>query len=399
MIKADRHRWLSDHLQMATELVHAGVSPEPHTGAILTPIFQSTVFVQESVEHYLAKGHSYSGSANPTVSVLEAKIATLEKASIAYCFSSGMAAIVTTMASFLRQGDHCVLSHACYGTTQEVAHDLFGQLGVEFSFVDFRNIAQVEAAIRPNTKLLFSEYPTNPTLYLTDLTAVNAVAQKAGAKHVCDSTLASPMIICPLAFGVDIVIHSTTKYYDGHNMTIGGVVACASAEDGAKIFAYRNKHGSTMSPMVAFFTLQSSKTMHLRLREQSKNAQQIATFLEGHPKVQAVGYPGLASFPQAALAERQHKNGLHGGMLYLILKGGAHIRKKFLKTLYRPWSFGANLGAVESLVSCPAVMSNSNMSPAQLNGIGISEGFVRISCGIEDAQDLIHALEVTLTAL
>ena len=391
------HRWASSHLQVATEVVHAGVSPEPHTGAILTPIFQSSVFIQESIETYLAKGHSYSGSRNPTVAVLEAKIATLEKAQVAYCFGSGMAAIVTTMATFLRHGDHCILSNGCYATTQEVARDLFGQLGVTFSFVDFTNLVEIEAAIQPNTKLFFSEYPTNPTLTLTDLAAVSALAHQIGAKHVCDSTLASPMVICPLTFGVDIVIQSTTKYYDGHNMTIGGAVACASAEDGPQIFAYRNRHGSIMSPMVAFLTLQSIKTMHLRIREQSRNAAQIATFLAGHAKVEKVGYPGLADFPQKSLADRQHTNGLHGGMLYFILKGGVDTSRKFIKALRRPWSFGANLGGVESLISYPAVMSNGTMDATQLQAIGISEGFVRVSCGIEDAQDLIGALEATFS--
>ncbi|WP_243517174.1 MULTISPECIES: PLP-dependent aspartate aminotransferase family protein [unclassified Candidatus Cardinium] len=391
------HTWASSHLQVATELVHAGVSPEPHTGAILTPIFQSSVFVQDSIETYLAKGHSYSGSRNPTVSVLEAKIATLEKAQAAYCFSSGMAAIVTTMATFLRHGDHCILSNGCYSTTQEVARELFGQLGVTFSFVDFSNLSEVAGAIQSNTKLIFSEYPTNPTLSLTDLVAVSGLAHQVGARHVCDSTLASPMVICPLTLGADIVIQSTTKYYDGHNITIGGAVACASAEDGPQIFSYRNRHGSIMSPMVAFFTLQSIKTMHLRIREQSQNAAQIATFLEGHAQVEEVGYPGLASFSQKSLADKQHKNGLHGGMLYFILKGGADASKKFMKELRRPWSFGANLGGVESLISYPTVMSNGAMDASQLKSIGITGGFVRVSCGIEDVQDLIYALEATLS--
>lgn len=395
---SDTHTWANSHLQVATEVVHAGVCPELHTGAILTPIFQSSVFVQESIETYLAKGHSYSGSRNPTVAVLEAKIAILEKAEAAYCFGSGMAAIVTTMATFLRQGDHCILSNGCYATTQEVARDLFGQLGVAFSFVDFSSLAEIEAAIQPNTKVLFSEYPTNPTLSLTDLAAVSGLTHQVGAKHVCDSTLASPMVICPLTFGADIVIQSTTKYYDGHNMTIGGAVACASAEDGPEIFAYRNRHGSIMSPMVAFLTLQSTKTMHLRIREQSSNATQIATFLAGHPKVDKVGYPGLADFPQKSLADKQHNNGLHGGMLYFILKGGADASSKFMQTLHRPWSFGANLGGVESLISYPPVMSNGTMDATQLQAMGISDGFVRVSCGIEAAQDLIDALEATLRA-
>lgn len=206
------------------------------------------------------------------------------------------------------------------------------------------------------------------------------------------------MVICPLTFGADIVIQSTTKYYDGHNITIGGAVACASAEDGPQIFAYRNRHGSIMTPMVAFFTLQSIKTMHLRIRAQSANAAQIAIFLAGHAKVEKVGYPGLTDFPQKSLADRQHNNGLHGGMLYFILKGGADASRKFVKALRRPWSFGANLGSVESLIAYPAIMSNGAMDATQLQSIGISEGFFRVSCGIEDVQDLIYALEATFSA-
>ncbi|MGI2298735.1 trans-sulfuration enzyme family protein [Candidatus Cardinium hertigii] len=393
------HKWATKHLQVATEMVHAGVEPEPHTGAILTPIFQSSVFVQASIETYLEKGHSYSGSRNPTVAVLEAKIAALEKAAVAYCFGSGMAAIVTTMATFLRHGDHCILSNGCYSTTQELARDLFGQLGVTFSFVDFTNIVAIKAAIQANTKLIFSEYPTNPTLALTDLATVSQLAHQVGAKHVCDSTLASPMVVCPLEFGADMVIQSTTKYYDGHNITIGGAVACASEQDGPQIFTYRNRHGSIMSPMVAFFTLQSIKTMHLRIREQSKNATQIAAFLASHPKVEKVGYPGLLGFPQKSLADRQHKNGLHGGMLYFVLKDGADASSKFIQSLRRPWSFGANLGSVESLISYPTVMSNGTMDATQLESIGISKGFIRVSCGIEDVQDLVYALDATLNEL
>ncbi|HLP34686.1 MAG TPA: PLP-dependent aspartate aminotransferase family protein [Amoebophilaceae bacterium] len=395
-IAFDSPSWVHDRMHMDTQFVHAAVEPDPHTGAILTPIFQSSVFVQDSVETYLQKGHSYSGSGNPTVAVLEQKIACLEKGTAALCFNSGMAAIVSTLATFLKEGDHCILSDGCYGTTQEAANELFGQRGVRFSFVDFTNTAQVKAAICPATKLIFSEYPTNPTLRLTDLAAVSKLAQEAGIKHVCDSTLASPMVLRPLEFGADLVIQSTTKYYDGHNMTIGGAVVCVSLEDYNQLFAYRSRCGSMMSPMVAFLTLQSSKTMHIRLRAQSENAQYIAAFLEKHPKVARVGYPGLFSFPQKELATTQHRNGLHGGMLYFVIQGGDHARKQFLKSLQRPWSFGANLGAVESLASCPMVMSNGNMTQAQREAIGIEKGFVRLSCGIEHTQDLAAALEAAL---
>ena len=398
LLSATAHEWASDQLHPSTQFVHAGVDPDPYTGAILTPVYQSAVFVQESVETYLQKGHSYSGSANPTVSVLEKKIAELEQATAALCFNAGMAAIVATLSTFLRNGDHCILTKGCYGTTKEVAEATFGPLGVTFSFVDFSHMAEIEEAINPHTKLIFSEYPTNPTLYLTDLAAVSALAKKNNIKHVCDSTLASPVVIRPLTFGVDLVIQSTTKYYDGHNMTIGGAVACSSIADYNQIFRARSRLGSIMSPMVAFLTLQSSKTMPLRLVAQCKNAQQLANFLVQHPKIEEVRYPGLPSFPQKPLADRQHSHGLYGGILYFSVKNGT-ARKQFMKSLRRPWSFGANLGAVESLISCPTVMSNGNMTQAERASFGISEGGIRMSCGIEDVEDLIYAMEVTLKNL
>lgn len=388
----------SDNLPFgeATQCVHGAVLPEPRYGAILTPIYQSSVFVQESIETYLSKGHSYSGSANPSVDVLEEKIALLERAAAALCFNSGMAAIASTLAAFLQQGDHCIVSHACYATTQELLMEIFAELGVEVSFVDFRYPSKIEQAIETNTKLFFIEYPTNPTLYLTDLETVVGLAKSRGIKCICDSTLATPMIIRPVDYGIDIVIQSTTKYYDGHNMTIGGAVALACIEDRVKIFKNRSRFGGMMSPMVAFLTLQAVKTMSLRVREQSKNAQCVAQFLDTHPKVAEVFYPGLASFPQKELADKQHRDGLHGGIIFFNIQGGDEDRKKFMRSLYCPWSLGANLGAVESLVSCPNVMSNGNMSKEQLASIGISAQAVRLSCGIEHSQDLIGALERTL---
>jgi len=393
------HQWASSQLHLSTKFVHAAIDPEPCTGSILTPIFQSSVFVQDSVETYLEKGHSYSGSANPTVAVLEKKISDIEKGMGALCFNSGMSAIVTTLVTFLRHGDHCIIEKGCYGTTQHFAETMGEQYGIVFSFVDFREIAEIEAAIQPNTKLIFSEYPTNPTLHLTDLTAVGILGKERAIKHVCDSTLASPMVIRPLEWGADLVIQSTTKYYDGHNMTIGGAVVCNTIADQQQVFRSRSRLGNIMSPMVAFFTLQSTKTMHLRLREQCRNAQHIAEFLEQHPKVEKVYYPGLSSFPQKLLAEKQHNHGLHGGIVYFVLKDDDLARKKFMKNLRRPWSFGANLGSVESLISCPTVMSNGNMTTSQREAIGIDLGCVRMSCGIEHVEDLIYALQVTLDAV
>ncbi|CAM9808681.1 unnamed protein product, partial [Discosporangium mesarthrocarpum] len=232
---------------MYTKLVHEGIKPDQNTGAILTPIVQSTTFVQESVETYLEKGFSYSRTANPTVKALEAKIAGLEGGVGACCFSTGMAATVTVMSAFLRAvGDHCVITDCSYGGTNRAARVMFSGLGVEFSFVDFRDPTVVKEAIKPNTKLIFSETPANPTLTLTDVKAVSAIAKGAGILHVCDSTFATPLMVKPIELGADMTLQSLTKFYDGHNVTVGGAVASATREIDDRIRFYQNVHGNIL---------------------------------------------------------------------------------------------------------------------------------------------------------
>jgi len=391
--------WIEGERAQDTALVHAGVAPDAATGGILTPIHQSTTFVQESIDAYMAKGYSYSRTTNPTVAVLEAKVAELEGAAGSCCFSTGMAATVTVMSAFLSQGDHCVLTDCSYGGTNRAARELFGKFGVEFSFVDFRDADAVAAACRPNTKLVFSETPANPTLTLTDLAAVSAVARARGALHCCDATFATPLMLRPLALGCDLSLHSTTKYFDGHNMTVGGVVSAKTAALAERLHFWRNVHGNIMAPHTAFLTLQSSKTMGVRCRAQAANALKVATFLETHPKVARVVYPGLASFPQAELAARQHAGGFHGGMLWCEVKGGSAAGRRLMDTCQRPWSLCENLGAVESIITCPSVMTHANMLPEDRLKVGITDGFIRLSCGVEDAGDLVRALKIALDAL
>ena len=432
--------------------MHAGVAPDAATGGILTPIHQSTTFVQESIDAYMAKGYSYSRTTNPTVAVLEAKVAELEGAAGAAAsrrawrpprpparanqgrgavvrstawrraadpargaapprsneFAGSrrarptrrsMCAQVTVMSAFLSQGDHCVLTDCSYGGTNRAARELFGKFGVEFSFVDFRDADAVAAACRPNTKLVFSETPANPTLTLTDLAAVSAVARARGALHCCDATFATPLMLRPLALGCDLSLHSTTKYFDGHNMTVGGVVSAKTAALAERLHFWRNVHGNIMAPHTAFLTLQSSKTMGVRCRAQAANALKVATFLETHPKVARVVYPGLASFPQAELAARQHAGGFHGGMLWCEVKGGSAAGRRLMDTCQRPWSLCENLGAVESIITCPSVMTHANMLPEDRLKVGITDGFIRLSCGVEDAGDLVRALKIALDAL
>jgi len=386
-------------LNMSTQLVHAAISPEESSGAILTPIFCSTTFVQESIDQYLGKGYSYSRTCNPTVRTYEKKIALLEGAAGAAAFSTGMAATVTLMTACLKAGDHCVLTNCSYGGTNRAARVMFSDLGIEFSYVDCTDPKNVEAAIKPNTKLIFTESPANPTLTLNDIQAISDIAhaQNPPILHVCDATFATPLMMKPIEFGADFTLHSLTKYYDGHNVSVGGCIASATKELDDKIHFYQNVHGNIMSPQVAFHQMQTCKTMELRFKKQSENALKIAQFLETHPAVDVVRYPGLPSFPQYALAQKQHK--IHGGMLWFEVKGGSANGRKLMDSINRPWSLCENLGAVESIITCPSVMTHANMLKEDRLKVGITDGFVRVSCGIEDADDLIRSLKKSLDAL
>lgn len=383
----------------ATKLVHAGISPEPMTGSILTPIFQNTTFVQDSIANYMKKGFSYSRSSNPTVKVLEDKIAIIEGGVGASCFSTGMAATTTVMSALLQKGDHCVLTDCSYGGTNRITRKQFAKYGITFSYVDFRDSANVAAAIQENTKLVFSESPCNPTVTICDIAAISKICKEKGIIHCCDATFGTPMLCKPLKLGADIVLHSLTKYYDGHNITVGGAVACATPELHEMMKFHQNMHGNIMAPQTAFYVLQTLKTMELRVTRQCENAQAVAEFLEAHPAVEKVSYPGLKSYPQKELADVQHENGLHGGMLWFEVYGGTDAGRKLMDTTQRPWSLCENLGAVESIITCPSVMTHANMLREDRLKVGITDGFVRISCGIENKEDLIAALKKSLDAI
>jgi cystathionine beta-lyase/cystathionine gamma-synthase len=391
--------WIDGDLGYDTKLVHSGVKPDPVTGAILTPIYQSTTYIQESVDKYLEKGFSYARTNNPTVTALENKIAELESGAGASCFGTGMAATISVISGMMNTGDHCVITNCSYGGTNRACRTMFTDMGMSFDFIDFTDVKNIEAHIKPNTKLIFSETPANPTLTLTDLPAVSALAKRRGLIHVCDSTFATPVIQKPIELGVDLVIQSTTKYYDGHNITVGGAVIAATKELHERIKHMQNVHGNIMSPQNAFYTLQTAKTMGLRVKQQCENAQAVAEFLEGHPKVDVVRYPGLESFPQRELAVRQHKAGLHGGMLWFEVKGGTAAGRALMDSIQRPWSLCENLGAIESICTCPAVMTHANMLSEDRLKVGITDGFVRLSCGIESKEDLIASLKQSLDAL
>ena len=376
-----------------TKQIHAGVTPDPLTGSILTPIYQTTTYVQDSVDDYLAKGYSYSRSGNPTVRALELKLTELEDATDTICFGTGMAAVQAVMLAFLNAGDHAIISDVAYGGTYRLCTKVLRRFGVEFTFVDGSDLDDVAAAVRENTKLFLTETPANPTMKCTDIAGVSDIAQKAGAVHVVDNTFLTPYYQRPLELGADMSVYSTTKYMDGHNATVGGAVVCKSQEQADDVRFIQGSTGSIMSPQVAWLTSQGCKTMSLRLDAQSANAMAIAEYLEGHDKVAQVCYPGLKSFAQYELATRQTTG--YGAMLWFEVKGGLDAGKKLMDNI-EVFSLAENLGSVESLITHPVTMTHAAVEEAERIRVGIIDGLVRVSVGLEDVEDLIEALEKAL---
>ena len=376
-----------------TKQVHAGVEPDPVTGSILTPIYQSTTFVQPSVDEYLAKGFSYSRSGNPTVKALETKIAVLENGAACTCYATGMAAVQAVIQACLSGGDHAIVSDVAYGGTYRLCTTIYRRYGVEFSFVNTADTQAVRAAVRKNTKLILTETPANPTLKLTDIRAISDIAREHGIPHAVDNTFLTPYYQRPLELGANISIHSTTKYFDGHNATVGGAVVADDAELDKKIRFVQNASGVIMSPWVAWLTLQGTKTLSIRLDRQSANAQAIAEFLEGHPKVARIAYPGLESFPQHALARSQASG--FGAMLWFEVEGGVRAGKKLMDSV-KLCTLAENLGSVETLITHPVTMTHADVEEAERKRVGITDGLVRLSVGLEDVEDLIEDLGTAL---
>lgn len=383
-------------MRFSTKQIHAGIEVDPTTGSILTPIYQTTTYVQPSVDEYLSKGYSYSRSGNPTVRALERKITLLEDGHDTTCFSSGMAAIQATMLALLNAGDHAVISDVAYGGTHRLCTQVLNRFGVEFTFADTSDADNVRKALRDNTRLIFTETPANPTLKLTDIAAVSAVAQDRGIPHAVDNTFLTPYYQRPFELGADLSIHSTTKYFDGHNATIGGAVVVKTAELDEKLRFIQGSNGTIMSPQIAWLTLQSTKTLSVRMDRQSDNAMKVARFLEGHPKAENVCYPGLESFSQHELAKRQASG--FGAMLWFEVVGGAVAGKALMDTV-KLWTLAENLGSLESLVTHPATMTHASVDRAERIRIGITDGLVRLSVGLEDADDLIAALDRALAEI
>jgi len=380
-------------MRFSSRQIHAGVEPDPVTGSILTPIYQTTAYVQDSVDSYLAKGYSYSRSGNPTVRALEKRVADLEGGADCTCYATGMAAINCVLTAFLSAGDHAVLSDVIYGGTYRLCNQVFSRFGIEFSFVDTSDLETLRGSLRDNTKLIVTETPGNPTLKLADIRAVSDIAKEAGILHAVDNTFLTPYYQRPIELGADLVIHSTTKYFDGHNATVGGAVVARTSEQDEALRFVQNASGIIMSPQVAWLTLQGSKTLSVRMDSQSETALKVATFLANHPAVERVGYPGLESFPQHELAKSQASG--FGAMVWFEVIGGVQAGKALMDTI-ELWSLAESLGSVESLVTHPASMTHADIEPAKREQAGITDGLVRLSVGLEDAEDLIDALRKAL---
>jgi cystathionine gamma-lyase len=379
-----------------TRAIHAGQEPDPTTGAIMTPIYTSSTYVQESPGVH--KGYDYSRSINPTRKALEACVADLEGSSYGYAFSSGMAACSTVL-EVLNSGDHVIAMDDLYGGTYRLFEDVRKRsAGLEFTFSDLSDFSTVESSIRNNTKMIWVENPTNPLLKIVDLKKIAKFAKENNLISVCDNTFCSPYIQNPLELGFDIVVHSATKYLNGHSDLIGGIVVCSNhkTELADQILYLQNAIGSIMNPFDSFLLLRSLKTLAVRMERHCENAMQIASFLDSHEAIEKVIYPGLQSHPQHDLAKKQMKH--YGGMLTLILKGGLDSARLFLERT-EIFSLAESLGGVESLIEHPAIMTHASIPPDVREEIGITDGLVRLSVGIESLDDLIQDLKVALKGL
>ncbi|HMC78252.1 MAG TPA: cystathionine gamma-synthase [Vicinamibacterales bacterium] len=372
-----------------TICIHAGQTPEPATGAIITPIFQTSTYVQEELGKH--KGYEYARTQNPTRAALEANLAAIEGGKAAFAFASGMAAIdaITTM---LEAGDHVVVTDNTYGGTFRLFDKVLTRYQLEFSYVDTSRLDLVEQAMRPNTKMLFVETPTNPVLRLTDLAKAAELAHAHHARLVVDNTFASPVLQQPIAFGADLVTHSTTKYLNGHSDSIGGVVIATRDEDVEWLRFIQNAAGAILSPFDSWLVLRGTKTLTLRMAQHNINGMALAQFLSTHPKVTQVIYPGLASHPQHELATRQMRG--FGGMVSFDV--GSFEAARRVCNRVRLMSLAESLGGVETLISHPATMTHASVPPERRKEIGLTDSLVRISAGIEDVQDLIEDLAQAL---
>jgi cystathionine gamma-lyase len=385
-VDADKHRF-------ATRVIHGGQHPDPLTGAVMPPIYATSTYVQSSPGVH--KGYDYSRTRNPTRDALQAAVANLEGGTAGFAFASGMAT-TSTVLELLDSGSHIIAMHDLYGGSYRLFENVRKRsAGHDVSFVDLTNPAALEAAIRPNTRLVWVETPTNPLLKIVELGAVAGIARKHGLISVCDNTFATPFAQRPLEHGIDIVVHSATKYLNGHSDSIGGVAVVGNDSGLKDRLAYlQNALGAVSGPFDCFLILRGIKTLALRMERHCANALAVAQFLEKHPKVERVYYPGLESHPQHALAKRQMLGG-YGGIVTAVLRGTVEDARRMLERCHL-FSLAESLGGVESLIEHPGLMTHASLPAAMRASLGISDGLIRLSVGVEDVNDLIAELRQAL---
>jgi len=376
----------------STDAIHAGQEPDPSTGAIVTPIFQTSTFVQDGFGEH--KGYVYARTHNPTRTVLEKNMAVLEKGRYAYCYSSGLAAISAVM-NLIGQNDHVVCSENMYGGTYRLFEEVLVDYGLKFTYVDTSNPGNVESAIRDETKMVYIETPTNPLLTLSDIMAISAITRGRGLKLVVDNTFMSPYFQNPLSLGADIVVHSSTKYLNGHSDVVGGVVITNDEAAAERLNFVQNAVGAVPGPFDCWLVLRGLKTLALRMREHDRNAREIAAWLDKREEVERVVYPGLPAHPQHELAKLQMRG--FGGMISFDV-GNLEKGKRVLEGA-KLFALAESLGAVESLISHPASMTHASVPKEERLKMGLTDGLVRISVGVEEKEDLISDLESALKNL
>jgi len=384
---------LKNRQGFSTRAIHAGQRPDPTTGAVMTPIYATSTYVQESPGVH--KGFEYSRSQNPTRMALEACLADLENGAHGLAFASGMAAMGTVL-ELLSTGDHVLAMDDLYGGSYRLFENVRKRsAGLQFSFADLSDPAAFEAAIQPNTRMVWVESPTNPLLKLVDLQAISAIARERGILMVCDNTFATPYCQRPLEHGADIVVHSITKYINGHSDVVGGIVVIGENPDlKERLFYLQNAVGGILGPFDSFMALRGVKTLALRMRQHCQSAQTIAEHLEAHPKIERVIYPGLASHPQHEIAKRQMDG--FGGMVTAFIKGELSDARRFLERC-EIFALAESLGGVESLIEHPAIMTHASVPPEVRAELGISDTLIRLSVGVEDVEDIIAELDRALT--
>jgi cystathionine gamma-lyase/cystathionine beta-lyase/cystathionine gamma-lyase/homocysteine desulfhydrase len=380
---------LRENAGFSTVCIHAGQVPDPSTGAIITPIYQTSTYVQEALGKH--KGYEYARTQNPTRAALEANIAAIEHGKAAFAFASGMAAEGAVM-TLLQAGAHVIVTDNTYGGTYRLFERVLRKYRLDFTYVDTSSTDAIAAAIRPETRLLFLETPTNPTLRLTDLAAACDVAHRRDVAVVVDNTFASPYVQRPIDFGADLVVHSTTKFLNGHSDSVGGVVVATRDDHIEWLRFIQNAEGAILGPMDAWLVLRGTKTLPIRMERHNANAMMLAEFLAAHSKVTRVNYPGLSSHPQHALAKRQMRG--FGGLISFALGSLEHARTVLNNV--RLMALAESLGGVETLISHPATMTHASVPPDRRLQIGITDDLVRVSVGIEDIDDLKEDLSSAL---